>query len=145
MTATNEGVKTATAPKGRVPKKPAVKKPPAKKADASLDKTIVPKRGRGRPRKIPLAVVQDTKVVESGPEPMGESLKEGEAEGAPEETKLKRQIKKSRIILELEEYQKDITHANELIYARRKLRQAWKDFETKNPPSYVSHPNLRCC
>lgn len=103
-----------------------------------MDKATVPKRGRGRPRKVPLAVVQDTKVVENEPESAEGGLKEGEEEGAPEETKLKRQIKKSRIILEVEEYQKDIRHANELIHARRKLRQAWKDFEAKNPPSYVS-------
>lgn len=136
---------TVEAAKGRAPKTPTVKKPPtkktdSKKADTSSERTTAPKRPRGRPRKNPLviapdtnAVVQDT-VVENGPESMEKSVKEGDAEEASEETKLKRQIKKSRIILEVQEYQKDITHANELIHARKNLGQDWKDLEAKNPP-----------
>lgn len=57
-----------------------------------------------------------------------------------------RQVKKSRIILEEEENQRVVTHANNLALARRQLKQAWKVFEADHPPLYVSYfkslPNL---
>lgn len=54
-------------------------------------------------------------------------------------TKSGREVKKSRIILEEEDYKRGVAHANELTDARRQLRQDWKDFEVAHPRSYVRH------
>lgn len=50
-------------------------------------------------------------------------------------TKSGGEVKKSRIILEEEDYKRGIAYANGLTKARRKLKLDWRDFEAAHPPS----------
>lgn len=79
-------------------------------------------------------------VEEAGETEERDEGDEGEDEAEDHESDLARsksgrQVKKSRIILEEEEYQQDFAHANNLIHARSGLMHSWKIFEANHPPS----------
>lgn len=59
-------------------------------------------------------------------------------------TRSGRQVIESRTIREVGKYQEEVTRANNFICAKRRLKQDWKDFETRNPPSYVGCSGSRC-
>lgn len=49
-----------------------------------------------------------------------------------------RQGPKSSKIPELDGFQEDVIHADELTHAIKRMKKEWADFERNNPPSYVS-------
>lgn len=63
----------------------------------------------------------------------------GEEQEALDKTSSGREVRKSRKILEMDEYRKDVANIDNLVRARRRLKWEWEGFEANNPPSYVSH------
>lgn len=56
----------------------------------------------------------------------------------PATTKSGRAVRRSRIIRDEEDFKKELINANLLVRARKRLKEGWSNFESNNPPIYVS-------